>query len=375
MSVKMTLEEGTKRFYRIIALIRKEIDFMSKEKLSIGILFVLPIIIIYIAGTATLSLGGPPAPVWVFDQDQTVLSEKLVKAFIDNTNISAVDAVVNGSITVELAEEVLPTKVLAAYIIIPAGFEASFKANKTSDLEIYIDSLDYIEAMGVEGQIGNILTKFQISQGVFRAQLFYFPEFQPELVIDILRIGAPSILTSSLFASMNLISSQCIVGDVPLRRLLIAPTRRFEVIIAKTISYGGLAFIQSLISIFLVEFVFNLETTGVFLDVFIIVFLSAFSGVTIGIFFSVISSTRLQAAQMYLLLYIMSMMFMMKYRIGIFLRFIPLEQGKKAIINIAYRGLGMLEPKVFEPLINLILTIVLSFILALVFFQRKKELV
>ncbi|MHA2297431.1 MAG: ABC transporter permease [Candidatus Hodarchaeales archaeon] len=364
-----------KAINRILALIRKEVDFMSKEKVSIGILFVLPIIIIYIAGTATLSLEGPPAPVWIFDQDQTELSTELVDDFLKSKNMSVVDSVTNGTITIQQAEELLPTKDLSAYIIIPEGFEVSFEVNRSSDLLVFIDSLDYIAAVSLEGGINNILVKFQIGQGVFRAQLFYFPEFQPELSLDILFIGAPAVLTSSLFASMNLISSQCIVGDIPLRRLLIAPTRRFEVVIAKTVSYAGLAFIQAMISLFLVEFVFGLETTGVFLDVFVVVFTSALSGVTMGILFSVISSTRLQAAQMFLLVYVLDMMIMMRLRVGFLLMFIPLEQGKKAIINIAYRGLSILHPKVFEYYFNLLLTTVLCFILAILMFQIKKELV
>jgi len=375
MSNKSLIEEQIKRFRRILALIRKEIDFMSKDKVSLGILFILPLLIIFIAGTATISLESPPEPVWLFDQDQTELSGKLVEAFLESENMTVYDSAINNTHSIELAEEILPTKAIAAYIIIPEGFEIEFKANQTSDLAIYVDSLDFFQAMSIEGYINGVLINFQLGEGVFSSQLFFFPDFQPELAVDILFLGAPGILSICLFSSMNLISSQCIVGDIPLRRLLIAPTQRFEVIIAKTITYGGIAFIQTLTCLFLVEFIFGLELTGNFLDIAIVVFLSAFCGVTMGIAFSVISSTRLQAAQMFLLVFTLDLMIMMRMRIEILLKFIPLDQGKQAIINIGYRGLGLFDQKVLEPTINMFLTAMLCFVLSIIMFQRKKELV
>ena len=175
----------------------------------------------------------------------------------------------------------------------------------------------------------------------------------------------------SLFASINLICTQAIVGDIPLKRILVAPTRRWEVILSKTIAYSALAFFQSLFSLFLVEFLFEASFIGVFLDIFLAVFTIEFSGVCLGILFSTISQSRLQAAQLFLFYFILALMIQMKIRFSFLLPLLPIEQGMDLIISIAYRGQSIFQN--IDKMFNIFFVSFVCLGISLYWFQYKRR--
>lgn len=369
------LRDLERRSTRITNLIRKELDFMSREKLSILVLLLLPVFIISVTGLAGFPDLAEPDSLWIIDEDNTDLSLQLINVLRAESNFTVISTHEDSSISVEKGLNLLPTEGLSAIIFIPEGFESQLESNGTTRIDIYIDAYEMLDRLAVQASIQLALVNFQLDYGNFESEVFYFPIFEPEITDDILKLGAPSIVAMSLFASLNLLSSQSIVGDMPLKRILTTPAYRFEVIIAKTISYGAIAFIETLISLFLWEFVFGgaQYTKGIFIDLFLVCFFAALGGVTIGILFSVISSTRLQAAQLFLFYFIIGMVLFMNIRIPLLLTFIPFEQSSKAITTIAYRGLGL--SSIIPQIFNSLLTIFGTFLLSIILFMRKKELV
>ncbi len=367
-----------RRINRIGALVWKEFDFMSKDLVSIGVLFLLPVVIIWIAAAADVAtlFASEAEPIWIIDYDNSTLSRKLVETFHNQTEDFIVTDSHTANITEELAREIIPTTELTAVLIIPLGFEDDLSVNGSTILQLMIDGLDSITAMTVEGKISGVLVRFQFTELeslTLEPELFYFPVFIPEPSNEVLQAAAPGILAFSLFASINLICSQAIVGDVPLKRILVAPTRRYEVIIAKVIAYSALAFFQALFSLFLVEFVFGTEFRGAFIDIFLVVFALEVSGVCIGIFFSTVSTSRLQAAQLFLFYFILAMLIQMMLRFPFIIPFLPADSGMTAIINIAYRGQSIIDN--LDKLLNLGIVAVGAFLLSVYWFQyRRKEL-
>lgn len=368
-----------KRVNRIGALVWKEFDFMSKDLVSIGVLFMLPVVIIWIAAVADVAtiFEEDPEPIWIIDYDNSELSNTLISTFYNDTDSFIVkDSHTYSDVTEEFAIQQIPTNNLTAVIIIPSGFEEDIRVNGSTKIKILLDGLDSMASGTVSGKINGALVKFQFSELenlTLAAELFYFPKLVPERNDSILQSAAPSILGFSLFASINLICTQAIVGDIPLKRILVAPTRKWEVIVGKVIAYTSLAFLQSLSSLFLVEFLFNTAFRGIFLDIFLVIFLIEISGVCIGIMFSTFSGSRLQAAQLFLFYFILSMLIQLQLRFPFMLPFLPIDSGMSALINVAYRGQSILEN--IPKLLNLGLVSVLSFGFSLYWFQfRRKDI-
>ncbi|MHA1972081.1 MAG: ABC transporter permease [Candidatus Hodarchaeales archaeon] len=360
---------------RIGALVRKEFDFMSKDLVSIGVLFLLPVVIIWIAAVADVGdlFTSDPQPIWIIDNDRSELSKRLVETFHNQSDKFIVTDSYTNNLTEDKALELLPSENLTAVIIIPNGFEDDLSQNGSTNIKIILDGLDSASASTAEGQINGVLVQFQFTELeslTLEAELFYFPVFVPE-PSDILQAAAPGILSMSLFASINLICTQAIVGDIPLKRILVAPTRRWEVILSKTIAYSALAFFQSLFSLFLVEFLFEASFIGVFLDIFLAVFTIEFSGVCLGILFSTISQSRLQAAQLFLFYFILALMIQMKIRFSFLLPLLPIEQGMDLIISIAYRGQSIFQN--IDKMFNIFFVSFVCLGLSLYWFQYKRR--
>jgi ABC-2 type transport system permease protein len=361
---------------RISSLIRKELNSLFKDKISLFILFIIPVVMIVTVGTGKIAIvENLNTDIWVIDYDDSINSHNLITTLEKNATVTSnwdrLDLTIEEFL--QLAIDTLPTTKVAAYIIIPAGFSYNLTNYGKTYVEVHVDAIDFISALIAQAMIQLGLVMFQLQSFSVEAEIFYFPDMQPVLDFNnLLQIGAPSIVSIILFATANLVATQCIVGDIPLRRLLTTPLYRSEVVVAKNIAYMIVSVFQILTSLLLLT-LFNVPIHGLFIDVFIILWLCSFSGISIGVFFSAISKTRLQAAQLFLFYFMIMMIITMMIRTPIVLPFLPLEQTQTAFSNVAYRGMSLLE--VIKNILYLLLNCGIFVGLTLIYLKRKKEFV
>jgi ABC-2 type transport system permease protein len=142
--------------------------------------------------------------------------------------------------------------------------------------------------------------------------------------------------------------------------------------VAKNIAYSIVSVFQILISLTLLQ-VFNVPIYGLYVDVFIILFLCSLCGISLGVLFSSVAKTRLQAAQMFLFYFMIMMIITMMIRKPFVLPFLPLEQGQQAFSNIAYRGMALEEVGI--NVLYLLMNCAIFIGLTLIYLKRKKEFV
>lgn len=361
---------------RISSLIRKELNALFKDKISLFILFIIPVVMIATVGGGKLAITeNLNVNVWVIDFDNTYDSHALITSLRKNATITSNwdRPDLTSEEFLQLANETLSTTRLAAYIIIPEGFSYNLTNFGKTHIEVYVDSIDFVSALLAKAMIQLGLVQFQLQSLSVEAEIFYFPDMQPVLDFNnLLQIGAPSIVTIILFATANLVSTQCIVGDIPLRRLLTTPLYRSEVVVAKNIAYSIVSIFQILISLMLLQ-AFKVPIQGLFIDVFIILFLCSFCGISLGVFFSSVAKTRLQAAQMFLFYFMIMMIITMMIRKPFVLPFLPLEQAQAAFSNISYRGMALEEVGI--NVLYLLMNSAIFVGITLIYLKRKKEFV
>lgn len=360
---------------RIESLVRKELSTLFKDKISLFILFVIPIVMILTVGLGKIDTTQLDVTIWVIDYDDTPQSHDLIEAL--SANATVVSNYDRPDLTrdefKQLANETLPTTLIGAYIIIPDGFGYNLTEYGETSLEVHVDAIDIITVFVTEAMIQLGLVQFQLGSFTVAADVFYFPETQPEINFNnLLQLGAPQIVTIVLFATANLVSSQCIVGDIPLKRLLTTPVFRSEVVVAKNVAYSIVSVFQIIISLALLK-AFNVPIYGLFIDVFIVLWLCSLTGITMGVFFSSVSRTRLQAAQMFLFAFMVMLIVTLMVRSPYVLPFLPLEQSQAAFSNVAYRGMSLAG--VWLRIVYLVGIAFLFFALTLIYLKRKKEFV
>ncbi|MHA1821008.1 MAG: ABC transporter permease [Promethearchaeota archaeon] len=361
---------------RIASIVRKELSTLIKDKMSLFILFIIPIIIITTIGTGKISLLQQQIPVWIIDYDDTVHSHQFIQTMKEG-NLTITTNYDYKNMTREqfedLAKKLLPTNKLAAYIVIHKGFEADLEKNRSTTLEIHVDAIDFVSMFSTEAFLQLSLVNYQLQNMVFERDIFYFPEMRPELnFFNLLQMGAPLIMSILIFDTINMVSSQSIVGDIPLKRLLTTPVFRSEIVFGKTIAYSIISVFQIIIALMMLQ-IFHVPMQGLYLELFIVLMLCSLAGITLGILLSAISKTRLQAAQMHLFVFMTMLIITYTVRNSFILPFMPMEQTQKIFSCIAYRGMSIMQ--LIHRVLYLVIDILIYLGITLIYLKRKKEFV
>ena len=394
--------EAKSRALRINSMIRQEINSLITDKTSIIIIFIIPLILICVLGFSTPRTDKFATTVWIIDEDNTSSSTQFIKSM---QNITLDDGLMMGDIappmqvyksgdiapiepkfgeknasgivSKKLANKTLSTKYLDAYIIIPKGYHDAIIENSSAMLIIYYDAIDFQKRFVVEGLIQIGLTQIQLNDMIFERDIFYFPESRPGnlLELNILDMAAPFFIPLMLFFSMQLITTQSIVGDIPLKRMLNTSLRRGEAVTGKLISYTIVGIIQIILTMILLK-IFNVTMHCLWIDLFLVLLFNSIAGISMGIFISSISKTRLQASQLFLLTFFIMIVLQYFVRKPALLAFNVLEQGNIAYANLAFRGMILWDPKVRPHVFNTLLIAVVFYFLSVIYIKFiKKEFI
>ena len=259
-------------------------------------------------------------------------------------------------------------------MIIPDGFEANLTINEPTYVEVHVDGTDFITEASVQGVIQAATIMFRASKLWIRSEVFpgIVIEFAPQGGYLVSVFGGFIVIFSS-YLGIAMTSAQSIVGDTPLRRMLLTPTNRLEVVVAKVIGYVIIGFFQSLLLITLWVLAFDLNLNTSFLALVVIMSLSSLTGSSTGILISAVSNTRLQANQMFLFVLfgtlILSGFFI---DVGALDQILPMNQGLQLLTNTAFKGLSLLQ--VMDKILTLLGFSVLAILAATFVFARKPTL-
>nr|MDO8109529.1 ABC transporter permease [Candidatus Sigynarchaeota archaeon] len=256
------------------------------------------------------------------------------------------------------------------FLVIPDKFEYNLTQRLTAELAIVDDATDAETAATLTAALEITIAIFKVVHGMIRDEIFplVYGEFAQENS-PLFKAG-PLIFAILIFGSGILLASQCIVGDEPLRRTLLTPAAKLEVILAKTIAYSSIHAVQVQLLMFIAMIFFRLPVFGGFHVSFILLFMVAFCGIMIGMFISVISKTRLQANQMFLLvfiLFLLSLIFVTEPAINAWM---PMYNGVDGFTSYAFKGFDFsMQP---WPIISLSIMSGIFLTLTIVCFHFKK---
>jgi len=261
-----------------------------------------------------------------------------------------------------------------AYVVIPDGFEANLTINEPTYIELHYDGNDFLGSATIQGVVQGATILFRVSKLWIRSEIF------PGMVIEFTPGGGfleavfgGFIVIFSSYLGIAMTSAQSIVGDTPLRRMLLTPTNRLEVIVAKVLGYVIIGFLQSLLLVTLWVLAFSLELNTSFVSLVIIMSLSALTGSATGIIVSAVANTRLQANQMFLFVMFATLILSGFFiDVGALNDILPMNQSLALLIDTAFKGLTLLQ--VFDRILILIGFTIVAMLAATFVFARKPTL-
>ncbi|MFX0108477.1 MAG: ABC transporter permease [Candidatus Hodarchaeota archaeon] len=357
-------EVFTKPSRRIRNMVMKELRLIIKDKVALFLIFLLPAALIGMLWWVTdmsemggMSLGGS-TDIGGGDANETGSGPILGLIDLDTTDTyEGEDLSENFTAFMEMIVEIriynstseafqdLYEKKIDGFIVIPYGFEENLTLNEPTYIEMHVDATDLLGQSTVQGMVQAGVILFRASKLWIRSEVFpsMVIEFTPEGGYLESVFGAFIVIFSS-YLGIAMTAAQSIVGDIPLRRMLLTPTNRLEVVVAKVIGYVIIGFFQSLLLVTLWVLAFDLNLNTGFESLVIIMSLTSLTGSSTGILISAVAGTRLQANQMFLFVLFATVILAGFFiDVGALDQILPMNQGMNLLIDTAFKGLTLLD--------------------------------
>ncbi|MHA1716941.1 MAG: ABC transporter permease [Promethearchaeota archaeon] len=349
-SLKDALYSMKWSFKRIWALFRNEIEALLKDKQSLMIVFLLPLaILIPFYEPPGAESSGNLEDLISFSSDHALgildlddsegwsgedLSENFTSIFEVNTSYDVVHLT-----DANEGKQKLENGEIIAFIEIPYGFEENISLHLTTRITLVIDATDVENAASLTATLEIAIVIFKITHGLLRDEIYPI-SFQAFRSNSPLFDSGPIIFAIMIFGAALLLTCQSIVGDEPLKRTLLTPAGKLEVIVGKTLAYSAIHAIQVQSMLFVSMTIFRLPVYCPFIVAFLLLFLLAFSGIMIGMFLSMVSKSRLQANQLFLLVFIISLLSLIFISDPVITDWLPVYQGVDGFTTVAFKGFG-----------------------------------
>jgi ABC-2 type transport system permease protein len=286
---------------RIFAIMKKEVFQMMRDKMTLAMVFALPMIQLLIFGFA-IQTEVKHIPTAVFDQSLSAESRDILEAFSASGYF---DLTRNAKGYAEITDLIDSGKVKVG-IIFPPDFKECLKRGDTATVQVLVDASDSMvssTAIATANSIG--LLK---SQKIFiqKAQVQNIPYdirvrpwYNPDGVTVYYMV--PAILGIIVTMTMVIMTSAAIVRERErgtLEQLMVTPIRPFELMIGKIIPYIALGYIQITIALLVGVIIFKVPIRGSLLELYELTLFFITASLGLGILISNIAKNQMQAFQM-----------------------------------------------------------------------------
>ncbi len=295
---------------RISAIVTKELTQLRRDKMTFGMIVMIPLIQLMLFGYA-INTNIRHIPVGVVDFSQTGLSRILVQT-VSATQVvtftqhfddvkSAQAAIANAEMRAAL---IIPEDVAERLVRHPSvGFGLPPSSDEETSRPVaqwIVDGSDTIVASAIKSLRGMPLVELldkppNRSTPTFEVTLQYNPE--QRTVVNIV----PGLVAIILTMTMIMFTSAAIVRERErgnMEMLITTPVHSIELMIGKIIPYIFIGIIQVIIILGLGHFLFNVPINGSLLQLAAATFLFITASLTLGLVISTIAINQLQSMQM-----------------------------------------------------------------------------
>ena len=342
---------------RLLALLKKEFIQMRRDRLTLVILLIMPVVQLIIYGFA-INTDVKHLKTAVFDQSLSAESRELLNSFTASEYFDL--------IYIEDSFEDVNRRVDAGDakvgVIIPPDLEENLKHNRQTPVQVIVDATDSqsaASAIAAAQSIGNV--------NDVRVRAWYNQDFVTAFYM------VPGIIGVVLTMTMVLITSMAIVREKEngtMEQLIVSPLRPWELILGKIIPYIFVGYAQITIALFAGIIVFNVPVRGSITLLYVLSSLFITASLSLGVLISSYSKTQMQAIQMGVFVLLPSIMLSgfifpresmpdFFYYLG---NFLPLTYYLQILRGILLKGNGLeiMWPQVMALVIFILLTLGVS---------------
>ncbi|HAS6254351.1 TPA: ABC transporter permease [Vibrio vulnificus] len=280
--------------YRMKAIMVKEFRQLSRDRITFGMVVMIPLIQLLLFGYA-INTDIRDIPVAVVDQSESTAGRILT----ESVKVTQVVSVTQRYATAEEAEQAIQDGIVRAALILPNDLTQRMAQGRSLGQWI-VDGSDTMISAAILGLQTMPLTDFDFQirpkpTQTFEVALYYNPSRRSAVNI------VPGLLGVILTMTMILFTSAAIVRERErgnLELLITTPVRSFELMVAKIVPYIFVGLIQVFIILGLGHVIFGVPINGSVAQILLGTLLFIAASLTLGLVISTIANTQLQAMQM-----------------------------------------------------------------------------
>lgn len=291
---------------RLWALLVKEFIQMKRDRLTFGMMVILPIIQLLVFGFA-INTDVKHLPTIVFDQSLQQEGRDLLSAFSASEYF---DICYTARSFREVTEAIEQGKTKVG-IVIPPDFTENIKHNRSAGVQVIVDASDSMSASTaistaqLIGQMKSqeILVKrlqgtgSQVPAAPYDVRIR--PWYNPDFISAYYMV--PGIMGMILTMTMVMITSMAIVRERErgtLEQLIVTPLKTHELMLGKIIPYIFVGYVQATVALLVGILVFDLPMRGSVGLLYTLTSLFIIASLALGVLISTMTKTQMQAMQL-----------------------------------------------------------------------------
>lgn len=286
---------------RILSVLYKEFLQIRRDRMTLGLLFMLPMVQLLLFGYA-IQTEVKHIPTVVFDQSLSRESRDFLNSF-SASGYFDVRYVVNGYDDVNRFIDSGKAKV---GIVFPPDFANNVNRGTPASVQVLVDASDNMvanQAIAVANSIGLLKSQETLARKFRFAVMPYDvrvrPWYNPDGITAYYMV--PAILGIVVTMTMVIVTSMGIVRERErgtLEQLMVTPIKSHELMIGKILPYIALGYIQITVALLVGVLVFHVPIRGSLVELYLLTLFFITASLGLGIFISNIAKTQMQAMQM-----------------------------------------------------------------------------
>ncbi len=345
-------------FRRLRAVLVKEFIQMGRDRVTLGMMVLLPVVQLLVFGFA-INTDVKHLPTVIFDQSL----QQEGRDFVSALTASEYYDIKYTAISLTEVNEYIDSGKAMVGIVIPPDFSQNLKHGRSASVQVIVDASDSMAASSAintaqivglnqsqeillrRSQGGAIGRQVDVPYDV-RIRPWYNPDFITAYYM------VPGIMGVVLTMTMVMITSMAIVRERErgtLEQLIVTPLKVYELMLGKIIPYIFVGYVQATLAMMVGILVFDLPVRGNVGLLYALTTVFIIASLSLGVLISNLAKTQMQAMQMSFFVFLPSILlsgFMFPraampklfYALGYFL---PLTFYLEIVRGIILKGMGI----------------------------------
>jgi ABC-2 type transport system permease protein len=286
---------------RILAVMKKEVLQMARDRMTLALVFMIPLVQLLLFGYAIQTEVKHISTV-VFDQSLTAESRDMLSSFSAsgyfNVNYAA------GSYA-EVTQKIDSGQAKVG-IIFPPDFADNVRRGISAPLQVIVDASDNMvanQAIAIANSIGLIksqeviFNKLHLSGAPYDVRVR--PWYNPDGITAYYMV--PAILGIIVTLTMMILTAVAIVRERErgtLEQLMVTPIKSYEMMIGKIVPYIVMGYMQITVALLVGVLVFGVPIRGSLLQLYLLTLFFITASLGLGLMISNVAKNQMQAFQL-----------------------------------------------------------------------------